>query len=166
MKVLCETEYTIQKRSAVVWHYLTLSICLTLISCWIRYCPTPPSWENILCSGMSTKLSVLSDSAPNLNYQVSSLTMMPKSRGNTHKATGCVHKQIFCGHTEVFPICSQTSGMVYVSCGILPLTPLPFSQDASTSVTEEWTQSLQVGWWKLISKIKIECFRLNRLRSE
>lgn len=52
--------------------------------------------------------------------------MVPKSRGNAHEATGCVHQQICCGHTEVFPICSQTSGTVYFSCAILPLTPLPF----------------------------------------
>lgn len=70
MKVPCQSECAVWKRSAVVCHYQTLSICLTLIFCWIRYCPAPPSWENTLCSGVSTKLSALSDSPPDLYCQV------------------------------------------------------------------------------------------------
>lgn len=165
MKAVCKTEYTVQKRSAVVY-YQALSICLTLILCWVRYCPTPPSWENILCSEVSIKLSVVSDSSPKLNYQEpNGDTMVPKSLVMLTKP-----RDVFTSRSSVVTQRCFPSAAKPLARRVWVWHPSPHCSSflSGCQHISYWGMNTELTSWMVetISKIKFECFSLNRLRSE
>lgn len=166
MKVLYKTKYAVQKGSEVVCryrHYQTLSICLTLIFCWIRYCPTPPSWENTLCSRVSTKLSTVSNSPPNLNCQVipwcpSLLIMLTKPQDVFTSWCAWVTQRCFPSAAKPLVWC-----MYGVACFLSLLFP-PLRMSAHQLLRNEHRAYKLDGGNYLQNQF--ECFSLNRLRSE